>query len=187
MSVWAPPCWGGRPAPEKSPKVTAWLPSMVWFTVMSQLPPAAPTLFGSQSSAVPAKRTLPDPRMPTVATRVFIMKRSRLRAAIIFWRKDGAPRERVLPLDTVDIAPTIAAVTGVKPPADVDGVTVKLWAAPVVNAFTASTMAATSFSTATSAVRSSHSATAPRRSPRSLITGLALTTIERPPISMLAV
>jgi len=43
------------------------------------------------------------------------------RVPIIFWWKDGAPRERILPLDTVDIAPTIAAVTGVKPPADVDG------------------------------------------------------------------
>lgn len=43
------------------------------------------------------------------------------RIPILFWWKGGAPRERVLPLDTVDIAPTIAAVTGVKPPADVDG------------------------------------------------------------------
>jgi predicted AlkP superfamily pyrophosphatase or phosphodiesterase len=43
------------------------------------------------------------------------------RVPIIFWWKDGAPRERILPLDTVDIAPTIAAVTGVKPPADIDG------------------------------------------------------------------
>ena len=43
------------------------------------------------------------------------------RVPILFWWKGGAPRERVLPLDTVDIAPTIAAVTGVKPPADVDG------------------------------------------------------------------
>jgi predicted AlkP superfamily pyrophosphatase or phosphodiesterase len=43
------------------------------------------------------------------------------RVPILFWWKGGAPRERVLPLDTVDIAPTIAAVTGVKPPADIDG------------------------------------------------------------------
>jgi len=43
------------------------------------------------------------------------------RVPIIFWWKDGTPRERVLPLDTVDIAPTIAAVTGVKPPVDIDG------------------------------------------------------------------
>jgi predicted AlkP superfamily pyrophosphatase or phosphodiesterase len=43
------------------------------------------------------------------------------RVPILFWWKGSAPRERVLPLDTVDIAPTIAAVTGVKPPADVDG------------------------------------------------------------------
>ncbi|WP_421738417.1 alkaline phosphatase family protein [Caulobacter sp.] len=43
------------------------------------------------------------------------------RVPVLFWWKGSAPRERVLPLDTVDIAPTIAAVTGVKPPADVDG------------------------------------------------------------------
>ena len=43
------------------------------------------------------------------------------RVPILFWWKGSTPRERVLPLDTVDIAPTIAAVTGVKPPADVDG------------------------------------------------------------------
>jgi predicted AlkP superfamily pyrophosphatase or phosphodiesterase len=43
------------------------------------------------------------------------------RVPILFWWKGGAPRERILPLDTADIAPTIAAVTGVKPPADVDG------------------------------------------------------------------
>lgn len=44
------------------------------------------------------------------------------RVPILFWWKGATPHERVLPLDTVDIAPTIAAVTGVKPPADVDGV-----------------------------------------------------------------
>ncbi|PTT73101.1 alkaline phosphatase family protein, partial [Pseudomonas sp. HMWF010] len=43
------------------------------------------------------------------------------RVPIIFWWKDGVSRERILPLDTVDIAPTIAAVTGVTPPADIDG------------------------------------------------------------------
>ena len=43
------------------------------------------------------------------------------RVPILFWWKGATPHERVLPLDTVDIAPTIAAVTGVKPPADVDG------------------------------------------------------------------
>lgn len=44
------------------------------------------------------------------------------RVPILFWWKGATPHERVLPLDTVDIAPTIAAVTGVKPPADIDGV-----------------------------------------------------------------
>lgn len=44
------------------------------------------------------------------------------RVPILFWWKGATPHERVLPLDTVDIAPTIAAVTGVKAPADVDGV-----------------------------------------------------------------
>jgi predicted AlkP superfamily pyrophosphatase or phosphodiesterase len=44
------------------------------------------------------------------------------RIPILFWWKGATPHERVLPLDTVDIAPTIAALTGVKPPADVDGV-----------------------------------------------------------------
>lgn len=43
------------------------------------------------------------------------------RVPILFWWKGSTPRERVLPLDTVDIAPTIAAVTGVTPPADLDG------------------------------------------------------------------
>ena len=43
------------------------------------------------------------------------------RVPILFWWKGATPHERVLPLDTVDIAPTIAAVTGVKPPADIDG------------------------------------------------------------------
>ncbi len=44
------------------------------------------------------------------------------RVPILFWWKGATPHERILPLDTVDIAPTIAAVTGVKPPADIDGV-----------------------------------------------------------------
>jgi predicted AlkP superfamily pyrophosphatase or phosphodiesterase len=44
------------------------------------------------------------------------------RVPILFWWKGATPHERVLPLDTVDIAPTIAAVTGVKAPADIDGV-----------------------------------------------------------------
>lgn len=43
------------------------------------------------------------------------------RVPILFWWKGATPHERILPLDTVDIAPTIAAVTGVKPPADLDG------------------------------------------------------------------
>ena len=44
------------------------------------------------------------------------------RVPILFWWKGATPHERILPLDTVDIAPTIAAVTGVKSPADIDGV-----------------------------------------------------------------
>ena len=44
------------------------------------------------------------------------------RVPILFWWKGATPHERVLPLDTVDIAPTIAAITGVKPAADIDGV-----------------------------------------------------------------
>jgi predicted AlkP superfamily pyrophosphatase or phosphodiesterase len=44
------------------------------------------------------------------------------RVPILFWWKGATPHERVLPLDTVDIAPTIAAATGIKPPADIDGV-----------------------------------------------------------------
>ena len=76
MRVCAPPCCAGRPPPP-SPKATAWLPSIVWFTVMSQVPPAWPTFSGSQSAASPAKSTLPEPRMPTVATFVFITNRPR--------------------------------------------------------------------------------------------------------------
>ncbi|MFZ0269256.1 alkaline phosphatase family protein [Caulobacter sp.] len=44
------------------------------------------------------------------------------RVPILFWWKGAKPHERILPLDTVDIAPTLAAATGVKPPADLDGV-----------------------------------------------------------------
>ncbi|KRA59600.1 alkaline phosphatase [Caulobacter sp. Root655] len=43
------------------------------------------------------------------------------RVPILFWWKGAGARERVLPIETVDIAPTIAAVTGVTVPADVDG------------------------------------------------------------------
>lgn len=43
------------------------------------------------------------------------------RVPILFWWRGAESRERVLPIDTVDIAPTIAAVTGVTVPADVDG------------------------------------------------------------------
>uniref|UniRef100_B0SZL7 Type I phosphodiesterase/nucleotide pyrophosphatase n=1 Tax=Caulobacter sp. (strain K31) TaxID=366602 RepID=B0SZL7_CAUSK len=43
------------------------------------------------------------------------------RVPIVFWWKGGGARERVLPIETVDIAPTIAAVTGVPVPTDVDG------------------------------------------------------------------
>ncbi|HJV41781.1 alkaline phosphatase family protein, partial [Caulobacter sp.] len=43
------------------------------------------------------------------------------RVPILFWWKGATPHERVLPLDTVDIAPTLAAVTGVPAPADIDG------------------------------------------------------------------
>lgn len=43
------------------------------------------------------------------------------RVPILFWWKGAGARERVLPIETVDIAPTIAAVTGVAVPADVDG------------------------------------------------------------------
>jgi len=43
------------------------------------------------------------------------------RVPILFWWKGAGGRERVLPIETVDIAPTIAAVTGVAAPADLDG------------------------------------------------------------------
>lgn len=44
------------------------------------------------------------------------------RVPILFWWKGASPHERVLPLDTVDIAPTLAGVTHVTPPTDIDGV-----------------------------------------------------------------
>ncbi|MBO9707660.1 MAG: alkaline phosphatase family protein [Caulobacter sp.] len=43
------------------------------------------------------------------------------RVPIMFWWKGAGGRERVLPIETVDIAPTIAGVTGVTPPTDIDG------------------------------------------------------------------
>jgi predicted AlkP superfamily pyrophosphatase or phosphodiesterase len=52
------------------------------------------------------------------------------RVPIVFWWKGAGARERVLPIETVDIAPTIAAVTGVAVPADVDGRCLPLGAGP---------------------------------------------------------
>jgi predicted AlkP superfamily pyrophosphatase or phosphodiesterase len=52
------------------------------------------------------------------------------RVPILFWWKGGPARERVLPIETVDIAPTLAAVTGVAVPADVDGRCLPLGAGP---------------------------------------------------------
>ncbi|MGR4865293.1 alkaline phosphatase PhoY [Caulobacter sp. LARHSG274] len=52
------------------------------------------------------------------------------RVPVLFWWKGGEARERVLPIETVDIAPTLAAVTGVKPPADIDGRCLPLGAGP---------------------------------------------------------
>ena len=52
------------------------------------------------------------------------------RVPILFWWKGGPARERVLPIETVDIAPTLAAVTGVPVPADVDGRCLPLGAGP---------------------------------------------------------
>jgi predicted AlkP superfamily pyrophosphatase or phosphodiesterase len=43
------------------------------------------------------------------------------RVPVLFWWKGAGARERVLPIETVDIAPTLAAVTGVTPPPDLDG------------------------------------------------------------------
>jgi predicted AlkP superfamily pyrophosphatase or phosphodiesterase len=52
------------------------------------------------------------------------------RVPIVFWWKGAGARERVLPIETVDIAPTIAAVTGVTSPADIDGRCLPLGAGP---------------------------------------------------------
>jgi len=52
------------------------------------------------------------------------------RVPILFWWKGGPSRERVLPIETVDIAPTIAGVTGVPVPADADGRCLPLGAGP---------------------------------------------------------
>ncbi|MDG2530254.1 alkaline phosphatase family protein [Caulobacter endophyticus] len=43
------------------------------------------------------------------------------RVPILFWWKNAQARERILPIETVDIAPTIAAVTGVPIPKAIDG------------------------------------------------------------------
>jgi len=57
-----------RIAPLRSTAVTLWLPSMVWLSVT--------LLLGEKFS------TLPEPRMPTVAVRVFILNLSLLKLAI---------------------------------------------------------------------------------------------------------
>lgn len=43
------------------------------------------------------------------------------RVPILFWWKGAPSQNRMLPIETVDIAPTLAAVLGVAPPADIDG------------------------------------------------------------------
>ena len=43
------------------------------------------------------------------------------RVPILFWWPGAKAQWRFLPVETVDIAPTLAAALGVKPPADVDG------------------------------------------------------------------
>jgi predicted AlkP superfamily pyrophosphatase or phosphodiesterase len=43
------------------------------------------------------------------------------RVPILFWWKGVSPQERALPIETVDIAPSLANVIGVKPPEDIDG------------------------------------------------------------------
>lgn len=55
------------------------------------------------------------------------------RVPILFWMSGGEGQERVLPIATVDIAPTLAAVIGVEPEGQMDGRCVELgWSdAPV--------------------------------------------------------
>jgi predicted AlkP superfamily pyrophosphatase or phosphodiesterase len=43
------------------------------------------------------------------------------RVPILFWWPGATPESRFLPIETVDIAPTLAAAMGLTPPADVDG------------------------------------------------------------------
>jgi predicted AlkP superfamily pyrophosphatase or phosphodiesterase len=43
------------------------------------------------------------------------------RVPILFWWKGAPSQTRFLPIETVDIAPTLAALVGVTPPADIDG------------------------------------------------------------------
>ena len=43
------------------------------------------------------------------------------RVPMLFWWKGAPAQTRFLPVETVDIAPTLAAVLGLAPPADVDG------------------------------------------------------------------
>ena len=43
------------------------------------------------------------------------------RVPVLFWWKQAPAQTRFLPVETVDIAPTLAATLGVTPPADVDG------------------------------------------------------------------
>ena len=43
------------------------------------------------------------------------------RVPILFWWKGAPSQTRFLPIETVDIAPTLAALIDVKPPADIDG------------------------------------------------------------------
>ena len=40
---------------------------------------------------------------------------------MLFWWKGAKAEDRFVPVETVDIAPTLAAAIGVTPPADVDG------------------------------------------------------------------
>ena len=43
------------------------------------------------------------------------------RVPILFWWPGAKPEARFLPVETVDIAPTLAAAWGLKPPSDIDG------------------------------------------------------------------